>query len=334
MLDLPRRGDFNGRTLVGVHQPDPAEMVADTSFFGLTNMMTYIYGTVRDREGEMYTFYRRGVPRGGGRERFMLMTTLGGSDCLRIHPEGRFSARCQGWRRTWTDGEFRLDSSPDEGGRPFHAVFRPSSFDYEEEGTLALSGRLVGPGLHWALLGRERGIYYVSQVYEVEGNAFGQPVRGFAGWDDSYLPEGGKVYVDDPLITEKVELCWFTWGTRYKDGAVEIGHFAFGHGHYGFGLINNQDGHLLATSDVNGVIYPDPADGNFPSRIELSVAGEPWEFLPDPRGRMPDLMPIPNPQIEGRWRRVGDLREPEVWWAWGETAPSHGTVRRPRPGGG
>jgi hypothetical protein len=43
---------------------------------------------------------------------------------------------------------------------------------------------------------------------------------------------------------------------------------------------------------------------------------------------MVDLMPIPNPQIEGRWRRVGDDRHPASWFAWGEIAPSHGTRRR------
>jgi hypothetical protein len=41
---------------------------------------------------------------------------------------------------------------------------------------------------------------------------------------------------------------------------------------------------------------------------------------------MVDLMPIPNPQIEGRWRRAGDTREPAHWFAWGEVAPGHGTT--------
>jgi hypothetical protein len=33
---------------------------------------------------------------------------------------------------------------------------------------------------------------------------------------------------------------------------------------------------------------------------------------------------LKNPQVDGRWRRVGDKREPDVWFAWGEAAPSHG----------
>ena len=68
--------------------------------------------------------------------------------------------------------------------------------------------------------------------------------------------------------------------------------------------------------------------GPWPARIDLTVDGRAWEFIPDARGRMVDLMPIPNPQIEGRWREVGDTREPAHWFAWGEIASGHGTSRR------
>jgi hypothetical protein len=34
------------------------------------------------------------------------------------------------------------------------------------------------------------------------------------------------------------------------------------------------------------------------------------------------------PQVDGRWRRVGDTREPDVWFAWGEAVPASGA--RPR----
>ena len=38
----------------------------------------------------------------------------------------------------------------------------------------------------------------------------------------------------------------------------------------------------------------------------------------------------PTPQQEGRWRRVGDTREPDAWFAWGETEPLHGTTKEPK----
>ena len=47
-------------------------------------------------------------------------------------------------------------------------------------------------------------------------------------------------------------------------------------------------------------------------------------ILPDPQGRMVDFMPMPNPQAEGRWRRVGDTREPT-------TTPTRSTTSSPAP---
>jgi len=46
---------------------------------------------------------------------------------------------------------------------------------------------------------------------------------------------------------------------------------------------------------------------------------------------MPDLGPIPNTQVDGRWRRVGDTREPAVWFAWGEVVSHIGRRPRRRP---
>ena len=35
-------------------------------------------------------------------------------------------------------------------------------------------------------------------------------------------------------------------------------------------------------------------------------------------------------QQEGRWRRVGDTREPDRWMAWGETDRRNGSARNVR----
>ena len=64
------------------------------------------------------------------------------------------------------------------------------------------------------------------------------------------------------------------------------------------------------------------------ARIDLNAERIDWEFIPDEKGHMVDLMPMPNPQTEGRWRRAGDTREPAWWFALRETAPGHGQRRR------
>jgi hypothetical protein len=37
-----------------------------------------------------------------------------------------------------------------------------------------------------------------------------------------------------------------------------------------------------------------------------------------------------TPQQAGRWRRVGDTREPDIYWAWGEINPASGLERKRR----
>lgn len=133
----------------------------------------------------------------------------------------------------------------------------------------------------------------------------------------------------DVMVGEKLELFWYTWATRYTDGSLDAGHFALGNDRFGFAVITDADGNVRQDDHVEGeVTFGD--DGYWHTGISFSALGEQWEFIPDPRGRMPDLGPIPNPQIEGRWRRVGDEREPAVWFGWGESAPAHGQRRRNR----
>ncbi|ATE64836.1 hypothetical protein COO09_00240 [Rhizorhabdus dicambivorans] len=89
----------------------------------------------------------------------------------------------------------------------------------------------------------------------------------------------------------------------------------------GFALFTNQRGETNLSTKVSGSVKLIPGD-IWPETIQLDVDGEKWEFLPDPKGRMPDLLygkiQSITPQNEGRWQRVGERRTPAVWFAWGE----------------
>jgi hypothetical protein len=102
-----------------------------------------------------------------------------------------------------------------------------------------------------------------------------------------------------------------------------------GNDRFGFAILTDEHGNVRITTDVDGEVFFD--ETNYWQTGARFMMGEAeYEFLPDPRGRMPDLGPIPNPQVDGRWRRVGDTREPDVWFAWGEAVPASGSrpVRR------
>jgi AcrR family transcriptional regulator len=84
---------------------------------------------------------------------------------------------------------------------------------------------------------------------------------------------------------------------------------------------------VRCTTDVDGEVTFDES-GYWQTSARFALGSVEYEFLADERGRMPDLGPIPNPQVDGRWQRVGETREPAVWFAWGEAIPGNGT--RPR----
>jgi hypothetical protein len=136
----------------------------------------------------------------------------------------------------------------------------------------------------------------------------------------------GVIYVDDVLVGKGAEVTWYTWATRYEDGSLDAGHFLYGHDHLGFALLTDERGNVTTTTEIEGEVVLD-GDGPWPRGIRLRAGSDDWEFVPDPHGRMVDLMPMPNPQIEGCWRRVGDTRQADRWFAWGEIAPSHGLTR-------
>jgi hypothetical protein len=317
------RGEFDHQMVCGGYAPDHRLVACEEPRLGLPFSCTFVYGSVRNGDGDLLTPMRRIRGGDGGGERFLLQTTIG-TDALHVHSASRQSARCAGMTRSWDGVAAHLVSSPDASGSPFEIIVSDRSLHWTEGDVLDVTGTLVEPGLHWHLPSHTQGMYYASLLFEVEGTMLDRSVTGFIAVDDLHMD--GEIYVDDLFIGEQAEIVWYTWATRYVDGTLDAGHFLLGHGNLGFAVLTDEGGNVTATHDIDGAVELD-GDGPWPSTIRLSVAGTDWEFLPDPRGRMADLMPIPNPQIEGRWRRVGDTREPRTWFAWGEIAPSHGLRR-------
>jgi hypothetical protein len=168
-------------------------------------------------------------------------------------------------------------------------------------------------------------LYYPTQTWLVDGTVLGSEVRGFLFVEEAYMSPGARLYVAGDPLHDVDYLTWYSWATRWDDGEVEFGHFLFGQGRFHVGLIANGDGSVRVASELD-VVVRRAADGYWHDGLELTVDGEAWELVADPRGRM-RLGPIPNPQQEGLVRRVGERRVPDVWMAWGETVPANGERR-------
>jgi hypothetical protein len=339
------RGHFF-QQMAGAHQPSARDMLPDRGYFGLQPSATFLYGCFRTDDGEMFELVRRFSHHGANkgitdldeaiaRPPAMLLVQSTevdpGGSCLRFDMERMQRAAVTDDARIFMDGDEAV-WLPAEGaqGAGFEIRFAESTCSWVEEGMLSLQGKLIPPGLHWYMPGRDYGTYYVSQLFEVEGEFEGRKGRGMVAFDQTYMGEMGDLYKAKDLVMENAgHLVWYTWATRYKDGSVEGGHFMLGNGDLGFAVITDGK-EVVATRDIDGVVKR-RQDSKFAEAISLTIDGEEWEFLPDPRGTMPDMLRKhpPTPQQEGRWRRVGDTREPDVWFAWGETEPDHG--ERPSP---
>ncbi len=325
----PRRGDFGWQALASAFEPTLEDMMSNRAYFGMPPEALYLWGTFRDQDGEIYTPMRR-IPAGlpgdakDTRRRFYLLSTSGHQDGLHMHPIGRSSVPNDGCRKTLEADRIHWRSDPAMQGNPFHVTWTPEDCSWTEAQAMEVKGQLLKPGMHWYLPGRDAGMYYVANIFEMEGAILGKPVRGLIGFDPIYMYEGGEIYkTKDALVQEQLELFWYTWATRYKDGTVDAGHFTLGHDHFGFAILTDEKGQVRFTYDVTGEVNFGQ-NGYWQEGIRYRAFSEEWEFVPDPKGRLVGLGTLKNPQVDGRWRRVGDEREPDVWFAWGEAAPAHG----------
>ena len=325
---LPRRGDFGGQAVVGPFAPDARSMDSDEALFGMPPEALYLWGTLRDAEGDLHTIMRR-IPHDGkatNRRRLVVQSTVGGADCLRMHPCGRSSAaNIDPIRELVDDDTIEWRSNPQADGAPFRARWGNETCEWVEDGTFELRGTLIEPGMQWYVPGATAAMAYIATIYKLEGVIFDRPCRGLIGFDQIHMYAGGEVYQKlDPLIEHGLEHLWYTWATCYKDGSLDAGHFMLGNDRFGFAILTDEHGNVRISTDVDGEVFFD--ETSYWQTGARFVMGETeYEFLPDPRGRMPDLGPIPNPQVDGRWRRVGDTREPDVWFAWGEAVPASGS---------
>ncbi len=341
-LKFPPRGSFAWQTLVGPYTPDPAALLDPSPIFGLERENTAVYGCMRSASGEIYEALRaiRGTDHEGPEYAeafggFLLRSTAGHNDpFMHVMPVSGKAASSKHPDGKLENGGAVWSSQQNAEGSPWQVTCDGKTCRWHEENVLDLQGHLIEPGLQWYMPERSLGMYYASLLYEVTGTILEEEVRGFIGIDQIYMPDGGVLYRHkDTLVGQKVHSLWYTWGTRYKDGTLDAGHFIVGHGRSGFALLTNEHGEPYYTNNITARINTrkDESGQEWQDHIILNVDGVDWEFLPDPRGTMPDgSHQATTPQCEGRWRRVGDEREPDVWFAWGEIAPDHGLEYQPR----
>ena len=334
---IPERGDFAFQTLIAPYRVS-AQTLADTrGYFGLRLTKHTAFGCVRDDEGHLYAFVRSlNSPTGTPNPmKFIYQSSRVDGRTLRID-KARTAAQAmtampdRALEGPPGDEAMRWSSVAGEPGNPWQVSALGHRITWREDGLYELSGKLMGEGFQWYLPGPEWGMFYVSQLYELTGTCEGRPVRGAMALDQPYMVEGGAIHFQkDPIVHNRKHVAWWSFVTVYQDGSWDTGSFMVGHERLGYAIFQNHRGELRTTTDVEAAVRH-KADSWFAESIVVTVDGHAqWEFLPDRYGEMADFtggFPV-TAQQEGRWRRVGDTREPDRWFGWGESDRRNGTAR-------
>ena len=332
----PERADFVYQCLVGPQKVSGAKLADLRDHFGLKLTKHMPFGSVRDDEGHIYSMVRALNAPGStpNPTKFIYQSTRLDNTNLRIDKNKIAPRALTMFPAHGLDGDTAWWSNlPDDSGQPWRLSASAGEFTWHEEGLFSLRGKLMGQGIQWYLPGVDWGTFYVSQMYDVAGTCEGRAVKGMISLDQAWMAEGGAIHQHkDLMVNNKMHVIWWTFATVYKDGSWDLGSFLVGHDNLGYAIFQNEKGEIRCSTNTEGTVRH--ADGDwFAEDARVVVDGkEEWQFLPDHKGRMMDFVggfPI-TAQQEGRWRRVGDTREPDRWMAWGESDRRNGSARNVR----
>lgn len=332
---IPARGDFAYQCLIGPQQVSGAKLADLRDHFGLKLTKHMPFGTFRDDEDHIYSMARALNAPGSSPNptKFLFLNTRQDGENIRLDEKGMAARATTMFPKRWLDEETDTSfwsSLDDDEGAAWQISASGKELTWHEEGLLDFKGSLLGSGFQWYLPGEDWGTFYVSQLYDVAGHCNGRPIKGMIALDQAWLAEGGAIhYKKDLVVNNNMHVIWWTFATVYKDGTWDVGSIMVGHDNLGFALFQNETGEIRCSTDIEGEVVHKP-NSYFAETARVIVDGEEeWEFLPDPRGDMIDFVggfPI-TAQQEGRWRRVGDTREPDHWYAWGESDRRNGSAR-------
>lgn len=339
---IPERGDFAYQCLVGPQKVSGATLADTRDHFGLKLTKHMPFGCVRDDEGHLYAFVRALNAPGStpNPTKFIFESTRLDNEHLRIDRATIGQRALTMFPQRHYDqasDTVRWNSLADEPGQPWQITASGERLTWKEEGLFDLAGPLIGNGMQWYLPGVEWGTFYVSQLYDLAGTLEGRRVKGVIALDQAWMAEGGAIHMHkDLVVNHGMHVIWWSFATVYQDGSWDSGSFMVGHDHLGYAIFQNDKGELRCTTDIEGSVTH--KDGSWfveSARIVLDGGSEEWEFLPCAKGEMVDFVggfPI-TAQQEGRWCRVGDTREPDRWFGWGESDRRNGSARNLRGAG-
>jgi hypothetical protein len=143
---VPGPADFGGQCLAGECVFDAALLMPSSSYLGLPKAASYLYGTWRDREGNLLRALR-GVDADSSTFRYVFVS----------EPNGQLERHAPADRELWS-GPVTIAQSghvvtfastgPDTTSK-FEFRHEPEGCAWSDGEFLSVSGQSVGPGLQW-----------------------------------------------------------------------------------------------------------------------------------------------------------------------------------------
>ena len=212
-----------------------AELLSDEPMLGLQREAGYMWGTLRDEDGELYSVMRRIAPPGAaqgtgqslaGKLLVVSSGTHDGQLQLRREPRGAADST-EIERRPHNDNAVRLAPRTNASGRTMQLVLSEDEFSYVEEGVIDVAGRIVVPPLQWYLPGPQSSLLYISHTWLVDqhlqrladqriASASGDVVLQLAQFGQSIVHQTGLDHtVETKLVDAIIQDIYNTTGKIY-----------------------------------------------------------------------------------------------------------------------
>jgi hypothetical protein len=319
---VPPPADFGGPCLIGECSFDAELLLPSSTFLGLPKSGSYVYGTWRDRDGNLLRALR-GVEADSSVMRFLFTSEPGGQLTLDLDADRDLFAGPVTIERTGDSVVFA--STGADAAHGFEFRHEPDGCTWTDGELLAVTGSSLGPGVQWFNTWDGGSCYAVTGKYRTRGTFLGRPVEGFVGHEIHYWAPGAT-WFSSPYGQGR-EICWQQAANEYDDGTMIQATFAYGTDGWGFAMVHDETGAFHCTTDVQveATVLP----SGYPETITYRFLDQAWQWTIDPQGERPRLGDGHGPMLgaDGTYRRVGDNRAVRYsmgnsdWWTDGRADP-------------
>lgn len=293
-------------------------LLPHTTYLGLSKSGSYLYGTMRDEDGNMLRMLRAVET-----ERSVLATLYVADPGTQLQRHPKSDDMWRGSLATVSDGKnVKFSSAGATTGPDFQFVHRPDSCEWSDSKALRMTGKLVAPAVQWFNTWHGGACLSATAKYRARGILLGRRVHGFIGHEIHYFTKGFN-WLTAPYGRGR-EICWQQIANEYDDGSMIQATFAYGADGWGFAMLHDEEGQFTSTTQIRAEAIV-RANG-YPATVRYFFADQSWTWRIDPQGERPRINGMSMLGADGSCTRDGDARGIRYsmgnsdWWTDGRAA--------------